>query len=117
MIDRLLEMVNLTVPFGVLVFLGSLLSVFLAQVSWQREVDRGDPIVLRNVRRAGYLLQALSFIWALDYGFAHQWEPWPPFVFIVAVLDMNMAVRIITIYERSLHKGQPKGNGSASLVR
>ena len=75
-----------------------MLSVFLAQVSWHREVRRGDPVLLRNVRRVGYFLQALTFIWALDYGFKHQWEPWPPFVGIIAVMDINMLVRIITIY-------------------
>ncbi len=117
MISQFLDMSDLVIPFGILVFVGAVLSVFLAQISWQREVDRGDPIVLRNVRRAGYLLQALAFIWALDYGFAHQWQPWPPFVFMIAVMDMNMAIRIVTIYERGLAKGRHKGNGNASLVR
>lgn len=117
MIDRLLSAFDLSTPFGVLVFLGAILSVFLAQISWHREVNRGDSGLLRNVRRAGYFLQALSFIWALDYGFKHQWEPWPPFVFIIAVMDVNMLVRIITIYVRGAAPERQRGSNGASLAR
>lgn len=117
MIDRLLSEFDLSAPFGVLVFLGAILSVFLAQVSWQREVNRGDPGLLRNVRRVGYFLQALSFIWALDYGSKHQWEPWPPFVFIIAVMDANMLVRIITIHVRAAAPEKHRGSNGASLAR
>lgn len=115
MIDQLLERFDLSAPFGIAVFAGAILAVFLAQISWERELNYGDPSWLRNIRRAGLLLQALSFIWALQYGFEHQWQPWPPFLLIVAVLDLNMIVRIMTIYERGARKNsRPK---TASLAR
>lgn len=104
MINQLLETLNLSISFGIAVFIGALLSVFLAQQLWQQGLEHGDSHLLANLKRAGLLLQALSFIWALDYGFNRQWQPWPPFLLIIVVLDLNMALRIVTVYVRA-HSG------------
>lgn len=117
MIGQLIDRIDLSIPFSLAVLAGTFLSVFLAQVSWGRDLERGDPHWLLNIRRAGYLLQALSFIWALAYGIDHQWQPWPPFVAIVIMLDANIVIRIATVYQRKGKNIGKPSNGNASLAR
>lgn len=100
MIGQFLERVDLSVPFAISVFGGAILSVFLAQLLWQHG-DQNDPPWLRNAHRATLLLKALMFLWALDYGFKQHWQPWPPMVLLVVVIDLHIAARIATVYWRA----------------
>jgi hypothetical protein len=96
-IDRLLEGVDLSALFAAVVLLGAGLSIYLMQISWQSDVERGDGTWLRYLRRAALTTIGLSFVWTLSYGLTKNWQPWPPVVAIIMSFDFYLAVHVVTI--------------------
>jgi hypothetical protein len=99
-LDHLFERVDLSGAFAAAVLLGAVLAVYLMQVSWQSDIERGDPTWLRYLRRTSLMGLALAFIWALSYSLSKNWQPWPPFLAVVVSADLYLAVRVITLHLR-----------------
>lgn len=102
MLNLALENCDLIAVYKGLATGGLLLIVYVMQKSWHDDVAMADPEFLRWLRRIGQGLVALAFGWSVLYLDQKAWQPWPPFIGIVAAIDFVYAVRAATLFWRSL---------------
>jgi uncharacterized membrane protein AbrB (regulator of aidB expression) len=96
-VDHALVGVDLNGIFAALSMIGTMLSAALMQVTWHSEGAYNDSMWLRWIRRFAIMCIGLALAWTLSYSLAREWQPWPPMVALVLALNVNFAIRIVTI--------------------
>ena len=91
--------------FFVLAVIGATLCMWTMQLSGNQMIARGEKPCLRWTRRIGLALTATGLLWAVRYGYMQEWQPWPPFLLIVAGLDISLAITVLSGYRRQTTNG------------
>lgn len=100
-IEQILEHCDLTFLLGVLAVIGFFLAVYVNQLTHYEAEDSSDPWWIKVVfRPLSYITLALSFLWVLSYGQAHDWQPWPPMLMMILAIDMILFIRALAIKAR-----------------
>ena len=79
---------------------GALLCIAVMQLSTRHGDLLGEnhfQIILRRVALTGL---GLALLWASSYSATKGWQPWPPDVLIIAVLDVVLGIRMVSILLR-----------------
>ena len=101
-INHFFESLDLRSAHWIVSFIGVFLCVFAMQ-SWSHgivDVDNKFPII-NGMRRVSLWLMALSFLWGLGYVEQHpKWQPWPPDLFAIIVVDIFLSTAIIATFLR-----------------
>lgn len=101
-LDRLLESSNLMSAYASAAIVGAMLAIVAMQMSWNEAVEHGiDPPLMLNFRRVSFVLLALALMWSVSYAETKGWQPWPPALAIVMVLDFYLGVLIVMIARKS----------------
>ena len=101
-LEKVLESLNSGPLFAFAVFIGAIASVHLMQLSWKHE-DQCNPPWIRNLKALSHVAVALSFLWCLSYSEWKAWAPWPPMLALIVMFDVNIIVRIMSIYWKHRH--------------
>lgn len=88
--------------FYVLTLFGAIVSIHVMQATSHYHEDRGDPLALQWAHRATLVALALTLLWMLTYARNKEWEPWPPVVVLLFVVDSGLVIRgVILHYARA----------------
>lgn len=104
-IEQILESWNLTYVLALLAMLGFFLAVYVNQLTHYEAEDSSDPMFIRIMRQAAYLLMAWSFLWVMSYSEARGWQPWPPVILMIVAIDMILIIRALAIKARIRRNG------------
>lgn len=113
-IDLILESRNLASLYAFLALVGVVLCLVVMQEIWHDPVSSWDPLPLRWLRRLSLALVALVLLWSVSYLLRKDWQPWPPMLGMVAVLDLWLAVQAAILWVRQVPSqwGPPERRGS-----
>jgi len=79
-----------------LCFVGVLLCVYFMQImNATKLLVPGDGSASYHIRRVGLACLALALCWASIYSTTKGWQPWPPDVLIIAMVDVLLTVNIV----------------------
>lgn len=104
-IDQLLDSINVAAAHTALSIFGALVCVYVAQLTSSYGEDDEDPWFVRHGYRVGLLLLALSFCWIVLYADSKSWLPWPPYLFLTAVIDGILVWRAVAIHYSISRRG------------
>lgn len=96
---------NLFPAYFVLAMIGATLSVWAMQLAGNGVLARGEKGCFRWMRRIGNAFVASGLLWSISYGFSQDWQPWAPYLVIVAGLDMSLAMSVLSGYRRQTTNG------------
>lgn len=88
--------INLVPVQFVLSIVGVFLALAVMQLSGNDRLAPGEKMCLRIFRRFAVATVAGGLLWAVSYGYAQDWQPWPPFVVIILGVDLMMAATVIS---------------------
>lgn len=63
--------------------------------------DRGDPPLLCRARRLSLAGMAAALTYTLYYSYIMNWDPWPPYLWILVTLDANLIIGCVTLRHRA----------------
>jgi hypothetical protein len=94
----------LTAIYLVLLLAGILLIIFWMQTVTAMSLSEfDDPTIIRYLRRAALVITAGSMAWAAHFCTITNWSPWLPDLFMVAGIDLYLAVAIVSARRRFHH--------------
>lgn len=91
---------DLNIIHFVLVTFGVWLSVWAMQLSGTKQLAGDERDCIRWARRIGYATTALGMLWGLSFGFHQGWEPWPPYLVVLAGIDLALITSVLNGYRR-----------------
>lgn len=104
-IEHLLEGIDLTGLHTMLTVAGSLLAVYVMQLTHYEAEDFVDPWIVRKMRRFSLALIALAFLWSAAFSLSRQWQPWPPEILLIFAIDLALVIRMVAIWARIKRTG------------
>lgn len=108
MLDQALKVaasIDLTPALLLLAAVGACCSIYLMQLTHYESEDTVDPPWIRRIRRVALAGLAMTLCWTVDYSISHVWQPWPPFVFTLAFIDLLIGIMIFAIRARVRRTG------------
>lgn len=106
MIERIVNGLDLSLLHTMLALIGSMLAVYVMQLTHYEAEDRADPPAVRFARRAALAVLALGFLWSLTFSDLRRWQPWAPMLVVYLAIDTILMVRVIAIWHRIRHRGR-----------
>lgn len=97
-IDSLLERIDLIGPYALLTFLGAFASMYIMQKGAHDDEMRGFPEFMIVLRRWSWGFLSMGLFWCLTYASGKNWQPWPPMVGLLVVLDFNLFMKIVALH-------------------
>ncbi len=90
----MLESFDLLPLQTVLSITGALLAIYAMQLPHAQPF--GELWPARLVRRLGVAMVAGGMLWSVRYAFYQGWQPWPPYLLVLAGINMALLATIIT---------------------
>jgi len=96
-IANAIELFDWTPVLEFLTIFGIMLVAYQMQYTekFETELRLDHGPVWSQLRRLAFAGKALGMIWCVIYAHTHQWRPWPPFVLVVAAVDLYIFVQIM----------------------
>lgn len=85
---------DLTTAYFFLALIGTLLAVYWAATLARDPAMLHVPAGVVHMRRACILAIAISMLWSLVFAYEQTWEPWPPYLGVVAAIDAYLVASI-----------------------
>jgi len=98
---HLLAEIDMTAVYFFLAVFGALLSVYWAAVLAQDPSMRHVPPFIAHLRRVCILGLAIALLSSVMFGYNKSWEPWPPYLLIVAAFDAYLMSAIASAIARN----------------
>lgn len=73
---------------------GALLSMWYIQLP--TTLITGESRLLFCARRSGVALIAGGLLWSVSYGYYREWQPWPPYLAVLAGINLALTAAILT---------------------